>query len=290
MKIEKSFSTLVMLVMFMLSFYIHAQADNCDGERLSQESKKAAEAIGEKLDECGFQVTNPNNVRTKSNPKLRPVEIIQPDEYVEYEAVGQMPSAYNKGYINQGWLVNSCVVLGPRHAVIGNGNVDKDLTNIQVDFEVGYQGKNSYKQQVKITPISCGRGNNSDEMGGEDFCIFKVDRSLKGLVKPIKIGAIDFQRYDIVPTTSVGFFPQASSNYDVLAKDVNAKIVDGDPSYLESRAAINSGAGLIDVDSKTQEKKLIGLQVGYFKAVNSARVLEEVEKIGQKDRSVFKCN
>ena len=286
MKIEKSFSILCMLVVAMLLLSMQAKSiENDENANL-----KELVAKGEKLDSEGFQLPNPNNVRTKSNPKLRPVENIQPDEYVEYEAAGEMPSAYNKGYYNQGWLVNNCIVVGPRHAIIGDGNADRDTKNIQVDFKVGYQGKGSFKQEVKITPISCGRGNNGDEMGGEDFCIFKADRSLKGIVKPIKIGAIDFQRYDVVPVISVGFFPQASSNHDILAKDVNAKIVEGDSSFLESRAAINSGAGLIDIDEITHDKHIIGLQVGYFKVVNSKRVIEEINSIRAKNANAFKCN
>jgi hypothetical protein len=155
---------------------------------------------------------------------------------------------------------------------------------------VGYQGKNGFKQQVKIKPISCAHGNNGDKLGGEDFCIFKANRSLKGLVKPIKIGAIEFRRFDIVPYTQIGFFPQASILLDVLAKDEDAKIVDGDSTYLETRAANISGAGLIQEQPETHDKYLIGLQVGYFNAVNSKRILEELRKLASKDRNVFMCN
>jgi len=247
-------------------------------------------AKGAKIGSDGFELPDPSEVRTYSNPRLRKVEIIQPDEYVEYEAAGQIPSPYIKNGVTQGWMVNGCVVIAPRHAIIGKGHIDKDLTNIEVDFNVGYQGKGSFKQQVKIKPIACGRGDIGDGVEGEDFCIYKANRSLKGLIKPIKIGAIDFQRYDIVPTISVGYFPQASGQLDVLAKDVNAKIVDGASSYLESRAANISGAGLVDINGETHAKYLIGLQVGYFKAVNSARVLQELRSLVSKNQNVLKCN
>ena len=256
--------------------------------------------FGVKVDAESFQMPDPSDVKTKSNPKLRPVKIIHPDEYVEYEAAGLIPSPKTKNAVTQGWLVNSCVVIAPRHAIVDKGYVDKYLTNMQVDFKVGYQGKGSFKQQVKIKPIACGRtiieDTASDNDGdistaaGEDFCIFKADRSLKGLIKPIKIGAIDFQRYDVVPTVSVGFFPQASKTLDVLAKDVNAKIVDGDSTYLESRAAVISGAGLIDIDEGSHDKHIIGLQVGNFKVVNSKRVIQEINAIRAKNTNAFKCD
>ena len=300
MKNTKLFSTLAMLVMVMLSFSLQAKAANCNKDDLPAQVLKDIAASSGQLDECGFQIPNSSDVKTHSNPMLRPVAIIQPYEYVEYEAAGLIPSPKTKNAVIQGWLVSSCVAIAPRHALIDKGYVDKDLTNIWVDFKVGYQGKGSFKQQVKIKPISCGHTNIDDSpslndgdvssAAGEDFCIYKADRSLKGLVKPIKIGAIDFQRYDVVTTVSVGFFPQASKTLDVLAKDVNAKIVDGDSTYLESRAAVISGAGLIDIDEQTHDKHIIGLQVGAFKVVNSARVLQEMRSLVAKNKSALMCN
>jgi hypothetical protein len=246
--------------------------------------------MGIKLDAEGFEVPDATNVYTNSNPKLRPVEAIQKSEMKDYEAAGQIPSPYIKNGVTQGWLVSSCVVVAPRHAIIGAGNVGRDLSKIEVDFMVGYQGKNNFKQQVKIKPISCGIGNNSDKMPGEDFCIYKANRPLKGLVKPIKVASIDYKKYSIEPEIQVGFFPQASKQLDVLAKDVNAKIVDGDSTYLQTRAANVSGAGLIQEKPETHEKYLIGMQVNYFNAVNAQRVIEERAAILEKNPDTFKCN
>ena len=142
---------------------------NANAQGLNEGQKMKDQGSEYKL-EFMYETPDANNVRRKSDPKLRPVEVIQQGELAEYEAAGQIPSPYIKNGVTQGWLVNSCIILAPRHAIIGNGNVDKNLTNIEVDFKVGYQGKNNFKQDVKIKPISCGRGNDGEDMGGEDFC------------------------------------------------------------------------------------------------------------------------
>ena len=239
--------------------------------------------------EC-FEGSDPNDPTTKSNPFLRPVKVIQQDELADYQSAGKIALPYKQGFDAQGWLVNSCIVIAPRHAIVATGHIGQDLSQVVVDFKLNYQSQGNFKQTVRMSPIACGKGNVGDEMADEDFCLFKTDHALKDSVKPIKMGAIDYDGNSSITKTAVGFFPQASGQLDVLAKDDKALIVGGTDTFFDTRTAVISGAGIIDTDSKTGEKKLIGMQVGNFTAVNADRILKEVVSLKSKNPAVLKCN
>ncbi len=236
-----------------------------------------------------FEDPDPTNPKTASNPKFRPVQPVQAEELRNYEAAGLIPSPTFSNVVTQGWLVSGCIVVAPRHAIVERGHVGADLSNFEVDFKVGYQSKGQFKAIVKIKPILCGTGNIDDGLGGEDFCVFKSNHSLKGIVKSIPFVDIGYKEGTTVRETTVGFFPQAAASLDLLAKDTAGLIVDGKASFFENRTAVISGAGLTREVGPTKETALIGIQVGNFLAVNSGRLINEIVALKQARPDLFQC-
>lgn len=223
-------------------------------------------------------------------PNNRPVEEVTSNEYVKYEAAGQMLVPYDRTKVAQGWLVAECLVVAPRHSIFQNGSIDKKISSPELDFNVGYQGKNKFKENVKIKPIFCGRGNNGDGMPEEDYCVFKTSRSLANKVEPIILQDADFNHSTNSLETSIGFFPQISKGLDTLAKDVNAEIVTLNGDRYNVKTAVISGAGLTRYDSNLKETYLIGMQVSDTFAVDAKKILAAGEKYEKKHKNGLSCD
>jgi len=224
-------------------------------------------------------------------PNNRPVEEVTSSELVKYEAAGQMSVPYDRTKVAQGWLVGECLVVAPRHSIIDTGAVDKKIPSIEIDFKVGYKGKNQFKENVKIKPIFCGRGNiDDDTMSQEDYCVFKTDHSLANRVEPIILKDADFNHSIDSDETTIGFFPQMSKDLNTLAKDVNAKIVNLSGGIFHVRTAVISGAGLTRYSSKLEETYLIGMQMSDWYAVDAKTILDAGEKYEKKHKNGLSCD
>lgn len=223
-------------------------------------------------------------------PSNRPVEEVTSSELVKYEAAGQMSVPYDRTKVAQGWLVGECLVVAPRHSIFPNGSVDKKIPSTYFDFKVGYQGKNQFKENVKIKPIFCGRGNNGDSTAEEDYCVFKTNRSLANRVEPIILKDADFNHSTNSLETTIGFFPQMSKALDTLAKDVNAEIITLNDGRYNVRTAVISGAGLTRYNADAKETYLIGMQVSDTFAVDAKTILDAGEKYEKTHKNGLSCD